>query len=301
MELFPWLLSAALLAAVIGLLIKLRLIRRAAGEISRGLTEKLRADTNTLIDISSRDKGMRELAGTVNAELRRLRRERLRYQQGDLELKAAVTNISHDLRTPLTAICGYLELLEREELTERAGEYVGVIRERAELMRQLTEELFRYCVVLSDPGGLSAEPVDMGAALEQSLASFYTLLTGKGITPEITMPSGPVVRRLDRAALSRVFSNLLSNAAKYSDGDLRVELTGEGRAVFSNRCRALSGVEVQKLFDRFYTVEAARKSTGLGLSIARALCERMGGELIAEYKDGSLVMTADFSEAALPK
>ncbi len=287
----------ALIAAVIGLGIKLRLMRRAAGEIAKGFSKKLREDTNTLIDISSRDKSMRELASVVNSELRRLRRERLRYQQGDLELKAAVTNISHDLRTPLTAICGYLELLEREGLTGKAEGYTGIIRGRAELLRSLTEELFRYCVVLSDPGGLNAEPVDLGAALEQSLASFYTVLTEKGIEPEITMPSGQVVRRLDRAALSRVFSNLLSNAAKYSDGDLRVELTPGGKVKFSNRCRALTGVEVGKLFDRFYTVEAARKSTGLGLSIARALCERMGGELVAEYIDGSLVMTADFSEA----
>ncbi len=277
----------ALIAAVIGLGIKLRLMRRAAGEIAKGFSKKLREDTNTLIDISSRDKSMRELASVVNSELKRLRRERLRYQQGDLELKAAVTNISHDLRTPLTAICGYLELLEREGLTGKAEGYTGIIRGRAELLRSLTEELFRYCVVLSDPGGLNAEPVDLGAALEQSLASFYTVLTEKGIEPEITMPSGQVVRRLDRAALSRVFSNLLSNAAKYSDGKVK----------FSNRCRALTGVEVGKLFDRFYTVEAARKSTGLGLSIARALCERMGGELVAEYIDGSLVMTADFSEA----
>ncbi len=294
---FLWLLLLALIAAVIGLGIKLRLMRRAAGEIAKGFSKKLREDTNTLIDISSRDKSMRELASVVNSELRRLRRERLRYQQGDLELKAAVTNISHDLRTPLTAICGYLELLEREELSPKAAGYTDVIRGRAELLRSLTEELFRYCVVLSDPGGLNAEPVDLGATLEQSLASFYMVLTEKGIEPEITMPPGQVVRRLDRAALSRVFSNLLSNAAKYNDGDLRVELTPGGKVKFSNRCRALTGVEVGKLFDRFYTVEAARKSTGLGLSIARALCERMGGELVAEYIDGSLVMTADFSEA----
>lgn len=291
---FLWLLLAVLVTAVAGLSIKLHLMRRAAGEIARGFHEKLRGDTNTLIDISSRDKAMRELASGINAELRRLRRERLRYQQGDLELKAAVTNISHDLRTPLTAICGYLELLQGEELTEKAEEYTGIIKGRTELLRTLTEELFRYCVVLSDPGGLSAEPVDLGAALETSLASFYAVFTEKGITPEIIMPEERVMRRLDKAALSRVFSNLLSNAAKYSDGDLRVELTVEGRLSFANTCRALSGVEVEKLFDRFYTVEAARKSTGLGLSIARALAERMGGELIAEYIEGSLVMTAVF-------
>lgn len=297
MGLFLWVLCGALAIVILLLLIKLRLMQKSAGEIARGFSEKLREDTNTVIDISSRDRSMMELASVVNSELRRLRRERLRYQQGDLELKAAVTNISHDLRTPLTAICGYLELLEGEELSEKAEKYAEVIGERAELMRSLTEELFRYCMVLSDPGGLSAEPVDIGAALEQSLASFYTVLTQKGIEPKITMPPGQVVRKLDRAALGRVFSNLLGNAAKYSDGDLQVELTAEGRISFSNRCRALGGVEVEKLFDRFYTVEAARKSTGLGLSIARALCERMGGELIAEYIDGSLVMTACFDGA----
>ena len=231
---FLWLLLAALVTAVAGLSIKLHLMRRAAGEIARGFHEKLHGDTNTLIDISSRDKAMRELASEINAELRRLRRERLRYQQGDLELKAAVTNISHDLRTPLTAICGYLELLQGEELTEKAEEYTGIIKGRTELLRTLTEELFRYCVVLSDPGGLSVEPVDLGAALETSLASFYAVFTEKGITPEIIMPEERVMRRLDKAALSRVFSNLLSNAAKYSDGDLRVELTVEGRLSFAN-------------------------------------------------------------------
>ena len=102
------------------------------------------------------------------------------------------------------------------------------------------------------------------------------------------------MRRLDRAALSRVFSNLLSNAAKYSDGDLEITLTPGGAVVFANSSRSLSSVEVQKLFDRFYTVEAARKSTGLGLSIARALAERMGGELAAEYREGKLYITAYF-------
>ncbi len=93
-----------------------------------------------------------------------------------------------------------------------------------------------------------------------------------------------------------MFSNLLSNAVKYSDGDLEVELTPEGRITFANRCRSLTGLEAEKLFDRFYTVEAARKSTGLGLSIARALAERMGGELTAALKEQRLVLTAYFPE-----
>lgn len=291
---FLWVLLG-LAAVVIGLLAaKIFLMRKAAGEIAQSLGEKLRADTNTLIDISTRDRAMRALASAVNRELRRLRELRRRYQQGDLELKAAVANISHDLRTPLTAICGYLELLDQEEKSPRAEEYLSVIQGRALLLRQLTEELFRYCMVLSDPGDLAPEPISLNAVLESSLAAFYAELTGRGVQPVVHMPPEKVVRRLDRAALSRVFSNLLSNAAKYSDGDLEITLTPGGAVVFANSSRSLSSVEVQKLFDRFYTVEAARKSTGLGLSIARALAERMGGELAAEYREGKLYITAYF-------
>ena len=284
-----------LAAVVIGLLAaKIFLMRKAAGEIAQSLGEKLRADTNTLIDISTRDRAMRVLASQINGELRRLQVLRRRYRQGDLELKAAVTNISHDLRTPLTAICGYLELLEGEEKAPKAAEYLEIIQGRALLLRQLTEELFRYCMVLSDPGDLAPEPISLNAVLESSLAAFYAELTGRGVQPVVHMPPEKVVRRLDRAALSRVFSNLLSNAAKYSDGDLEITLTPGGAVVFANSSRSLSSVEVQKLFDRFYTVEAARKSTGLGLSIARALAERMGGELAAEYREGKLYITAYF-------
>ncbi|MCI9257523.1 HAMP domain-containing sensor histidine kinase [Oscillospiraceae bacterium 42-9] len=291
---FLWVLLG-LAAVVIGLLAaKIFLMRKAAGEIAQSLGEKLRADTNTLIDISTRDRAMRALASQINGELRRLQVLRRRYRQGDLELKAAVTNISHDLRTPLTAICGYLELLEGEEKAPKAAEYLEIIQGRALLLRQLTEELFRYCMVLSDPGDLAPEPISLNAVLESSLAAFYAELTGRGVQPVVHMPPEKVVRRLDRAALSRVFSNLLSNAAKYSDGDLEITLTPGGAVVFANSSRSLSSVEVQKLFDRFYTVEAARKSTGLGLSIARALAERMGGELAAEYREGKLYITAYF-------
>ncbi len=291
-----YILLALMALAIAGLAVKLWLMRKAAGEIAQGFAEKLGTDTNTLIDISSRDRAMRALASAVNRELRRLRVQRRRYQQGDLELKAAVANISHDLRTPLTAICGYLDLLEQEANPPRTGEYLQVIRGRTELLRQLTEELFRYCVVLSDPGGLALEPVSLNSALESSLAAFYASFREKGITPQVHMPQEKVLRPLDRAALNRVFSNLLHNAVKYSDGDLLVELTPEGQVCFSNSCRALSQVEVEKLFDRFYTVEAARKSTGLGLSIARALAERMGGQLTAEYKEGRLTIKAQWEE-----
>lgn len=288
--------ALALAAAI--LLLKWALLRASLREVSRELAEKLRTDTNTLISLSSGDRAVRALAAQMNIQLQALRRERLRLQKGDAELKNAITNVSHDLRTPLTAICGYLELLEKEEHSEKARRYLAVIRERSQAMRDLTEELFRYSMAAAAAEEMTRQPVSVKDVLEQSLAGFYGSLTEKGISPEIRLPNGPVTRNLDPAALRRIFDNLLNNALKYSDGDLRVSLTEAGKAVFSNAAGKLDCVQTQRLFDRFYTVETASGSTGLGLSIAHMLVEKMGGEIGAEYVSGRLRIFVRFPEAA---
>ena len=118
----------------------------------------------------------------------------------------------------------------------------------------------------------------------------------EGIDPEIVLPESPVLRELDAGAVSRVFSNIIGNAVKYSDGDLSVILSADGRAVFSNTARGFNAVDAGRLFDRFYTVESGRGSTGLGLSIARVLTERMGGSVEAAYCGGKLSVTVSFGE-----
>lgn len=294
MELWAYVVMAllALLAAILlGCLLSLRhAIREVAGE----LDEKMSTDTNTLISISSADPAVRRLAARMNVQLRALRAERRRLQNGDAELKAAVTNISHDLRTPLTAICGYLDLLEREELPPRAARYLSVIGERCDALRALTDELLCYSVAACAADEPVREPVCLNAALEVALAGFYGVMTERRISPEIQMPKGEVVRALDPRALQRVFSNILNNAVKYSDGDLTVSLTAQGVITFSNGAGELSAVQAERLFDRFYTVSSARPSTGLGLSIARSLTERMGGSITAAVRDGRLRVTLEF-------
>ena len=289
----PWLLCLALLAAVITLWVKTRLLQRAFDEITEGLAERLDEDTNTLLSLSTRDPHARRLASELNRQLRQLRAQRRRYQNGDRELKEAVTNISHDLRTPLTAIRGYLDLLEREDLSPAAQRYLELIGDRAEAMTRLTEELFRYSVIQSAEG-VTLEPVDLRAAVEEAVAGFYAALTGRGIQPVITLPETPVVRQADRAALARVLGNILNNALKYSAGDLEIVLTEDGEVRFTNTAPGLDEVTVGRLFDRFFTVEAAHGSTGLGLAIAKALVEQMSGAIGAEYSGGRLTVWVNF-------
>lgn len=288
MELWLWAFIGIMAVMIIALLVKVHLLRKAAKEIETAFAARLITDTNTLIDISTSDQYMRSLANAINIQLRKLRGERHRFQQGDIELKNAITNISHDLRTPLTAICGYLDLLEQEDQSEAVKRYLEIIRNRTEILAQLTEELFRYSVIVSSKGNAVKEPVAIGSVLEESIAAFYTALNDRGIVPDIQISQNKVIRMLDRSALARVFSNLLNNAIKYSDGDLEITLSEAGEIIFTNTASGLNEVQVGKLFDRFYTVDAARKSTGLGLAIARTLTEQMNGTISAKYENSRL-------------
>ena len=288
MELWCIVLICSLALAALCLLAYLLVLRHSLREAAEELDEKLRTDTNTLISISTGDRAMQSLVTHINRQLQALRRERLRLHSGNAELTAAVTNVSHDLRTPLTALCGYLDLLEQEPQTEAAARYLAVIRERTDAMRALTEELFRYSVLTATADELHTEPVCLNDVLEQSLAAAYGALSARGITPSVQLPEEKVIRPLDAAALRRVFDNILSNAAKYSDGDLAVVLAPDGEVTFSNRASALSRVEAARLFDRFYTVDSARGSTGLGLSIAKLLTEKLHGTISADYENETL-------------
>jgi hypothetical protein len=276
-----------LFLVVAALSLKIYLLHRDMDALSADLREQLSSDTNTLLSVRSNDRYFRKLASVLNRELRLLRMQRQRYVSGDRELKEAVTNISHDLRTPLTAICGYLDLLEREETSESVEQYLSQIANRVDAMKGLTEELFRYSVVTSTQE-LYIERIDLKRALEESLLSFYGVMQEKGIQPVIRLPEGPVYRELDAGALSRIFSNIISNALKYSDGDFSVTMQEDGSVTFTNTAKELDTVTVGRLFDRFYTVEASRNSTGLGLSIAKLLTERMGGSIEAIYESEQL-------------
>lgn len=288
MEFWLLVVIGILLICICALIIKLFLVQKTARDIEIQFSERLMTETNTLIDISHQDKTMRRLAERLNIELRKLRKERHRFQQGDLELKSAVTNISHDLRTPLTAISGYLDLLDNAEKSEAVERYIDVIRNRTEALRQLTEELFSYSVITSPEYNNSLELVAVNGVLEESILGFYAALQERKITPNLSMTENKVIRKVNRAALSRIFSNLINNAIKYSDGDLNITLTDAGEIIFSNNASELSEVDVKRLFDRFYTVENARKSTGLGLSISRILIEQMNGTISAKYENGKL-------------
>lgn len=283
-----------LLAVIIILLsIKIYLLKRSAREISDSFADKLHTDTNTPIGISSRDKDMIYLADSINTQLKVLRREHHKYTVGDRELKTAIINISHDIRTPLTAISGYLDIMKEMDKSEEIEKYLDILEERSAVMKQLTEEMFSYSVALSDGVNKDKTEFSVNQLLEDTIIGYYGAISEKGIEPVIEISSNKQLRTLNRSSLGRVFSNLINNAIRYSDGDLSIKMDDEGTIFFSNSAPTLTSVQVEKLFDRFYTVESSRNSTGLGLAIARTLLEQMNGTIKAEFDNGILTFVVN--------
>lgn len=285
-----------LLVIIFALLLKIFYMRKAIREIKRGFSEKLYTDTNTPIMLSSHDKLVSSLANDINVELKELQKQKHRYIQGDKELKNAITNISHDLRTPLTTICGYLSLLDKEEKSEHIARQLSIIKNRTFALKQLVEELFRYITIISDTENSVYTETVINNVLEDCISSYYAIFKEKGITPNINLCEQKIVRSVDKTALLRIFNNIIDNAIKYSEGDLTISLFENGKIVFSNHTSDLNEIQIGKLFDRFYTVNTARKSTGLGLSIAKALIEKMDGNISADYSNNVLSIIIKLNE-----
>lgn len=283
------------LIIILFLSMKIIAMRLSLKELKEGYEERARIHTNTLLTVSSRDRRVRELAVSMNKTLEKLRDSYNRYENGDQEIKKAITNISHDLRTPLTAISGYLELAQRQEKSPEMEKYLSVIEGRTEHMKKLTEELFEYSLMSGGEITEDKQEVNVNRMLEDCIMNYYPVLKARGINPEIYITDEKIVRNLYPTYVERILNNLVSNALKYSDGDLEIRLSDEGILRVTNSSDKLSNVDVNKLFDRFFTVETgSRNSTGLGLSIVKLFTERMDLSLHATYENGKISIEVVF-------
>ncbi|MBP5354611.1 MAG: HAMP domain-containing histidine kinase [Lachnospiraceae bacterium] len=288
--------SIAFAVLCAGLLVKIALMKRAMRQIADEFGARMRDESDTSVGSPDRDKDLCRLVDVLNRELHTMRATERACGKSLTDLNRAVANLSHDLRTPLTAIGGYLTLLSETDDPAEREQYLKVLGERTAVMRQLTEELLQYSVIVSDDHTQDTEELSINTVLAESIAGAYPMLTERGIAPEVTLPDTPVIRKANRTELSRMFANLLTNAVRYSDGDLSVTLAVNGDVTFANAASGLDPVLAGQLFDRFFTVETGAKGVGLGLSIVRTLAERMGGSAEAKYTDGRLEVTVHLPE-----
>ena len=289
-------LAIALIIAVI----KIALLRRGYDELTDNIEDQVRGKTQIPVTLTTADSHARRTAETLNHELTKLQDLRNEYLDGNRKVAQAVTEISHDIRTPLTAINSYLDLMKDEENEALKQEYLERIKSRTLSLSDLADELFKYSTS-TDPTRypvqseeVSSEPIDICRTLEECILSFYAAFKGKGIEPEIELPDEPVFVLCDKKSANRIFENIISNALKYANDSLKVKLNRDGTAVFSNPAPDLTPVSAAKLFDRYFTVKEGSNSTGLGFSIAKELIVRNGGTIESELIDGVLSIKVHF-------
>lgn len=246
--------------------------------IIRDLEDITEKDTNILLTTSSGDKSIKSLVDSLNKELKKLLSIKREYSKGVFDVKKSAENIAHDIRTPLTVIKGYVDLLEEEDLSEEGKKCLEIIKGRTRYMKEMTDELF-LSLSMKSSGVLSLSDIDAKSVLEEALVSFYNEFKKKGMTPSIITPNDKVILKADSKALYRVYSNIISNALKYGEGEFNVQMDEKGNITFSNYAPNMDSVEANKLLDRYYTISDAKASSGIGLSISNEILQEMGGEL----------------------
>lgn len=279
---------------LIFLVIKIYVLKKSFKEITNSLDDILNVDTNNVITVSSNDKDIKNLTNNLNKELKELRKQRIKYENKNQELKETITNISHDMRTPLTAIMGYVDLIKNEKEKDIKLEYVEIIERKTDELKKLTDNLFDFSKAVDIKENINKEKCNLNEMLEESLIEFYSVFKSKGIEPKINICKENVYRNVDKILIKRIFENILSNICKYSEGDFKVSLNNDGKIVFTNKASNLDIVSIEKIFDRYYTVENARKGVGIGLSIAKELTRLNNGNIFAKYKNGYLSIIIKF-------
>lgn len=201
--------------------------------------------------------------------------------------------MSHDLRTPLTSIRGYLALVDDAALDAEAREALGTVRRKAASLERLVAQFYELSRLQGDDVPLELGPVDVGRMLRESVAEQYRLLADRGLDVRLDVPEHAVLARANGEAVERVLANLLHNAGKYAKTALEVSMAGEGAGAagaggrvaveFANDAEGLSESALSRLFQPFFMADASRaqEGSGLGLAIARHLLERMGGSIEA--------------------
>ncbi len=287
-----WIVIAALAALGVSILYHIAQ-RRQIDDICRQLAFLEEKDSSLEITLRLHSAPFRRLQDHLNRYLRHQRQMTAKVLVKETRFKESIADLSHDIRTPLTSLDGYFQLLLETEDPEKRRKYCDMISGRIAALRELLEELFAYARLQDENDTLPCAVMPVNAIVTHTLLSFYQECRSRGIEPEVEMPDEAVNAHCSETALRRVIQNVLKNALMHGSPSqplLRVTLQEEGDAVrirIRNRCTDPEHLDVDRIFERFYRSDRARSGagTGLGLSIARGLTEKMGGSISGELED----------------
>lgn len=280
---------SAAVAVVLG--VRLLLLKRALRAASAELEEiSANLEENRVIKMETQEKDLEVLLAGINQMLREIRREKNTFDRRKKEFKKQIENISHDLRTPLTAILGYLKITDLRALSDEDRAGLDAVSRKAEALSRLVEQFYEYSRISSEEYEPEMKEMDMGRLLRETLADSWREIEESGLELSVRIPETSVMAWGERNASERIIRNLIQNGCRYARNILEVGLSGEGNEAvltFENDVSDFEEEDVQRIFERFYVKDESRNTpgTGLGLSIAQTLAEKMGGRMQAELID----------------
>lgn len=277
------------------LIIRQCIYRRQVKNICRCLEYIKENDTNMLLTVDLASKELVELVSGINESNISYRNKINDYKKKDELLKEAITNLSHDIRTPLTSLNGYFQMLEADENQEDSKKYMGIIQGRINILKDLLEELFTYTKIQNDSYELEFQNENMHEIVSEAVVSFYREFKDNGIVPEIDFSDSEMTGMCSKIALSRIIHNIIKNAVIHGDRSIKISLVSDnGKMVFEcrNKVENLDKIDTDNVFERFYKADEARRntSTGLGLAIAKELTLKMNGEIGAQIENDEFVI-----------
>ena len=264
--------------------------KRQVKDICRQLRFLQECDSNLLITTEMKKGHIEELAELLNTLLKERKKERADYQKKERMIADIYTNLSHDIRTPLTSLDGYFQLLEETQEENDRKRYIQIIQERIESLKEMLEELFTYTKLQNGTYELKLEPQNVGQILKETVFSYYDDWAEQGISPQFEITEEPVWIRGNKQALRRTIQNIIRNGLDHGNKEIRIQLSRNEKQmelVFQNKIEPGEQIDISRVFERFYKADKARSksSTGLGLSIAKGFVQKMHGEIAAEIKE----------------
>ena len=268
-----------------------REFRRINKEITNNLNEYVNIKTKSV------DKDVEILVQNINLIFDSKQKVVAEKKKNEEELRASITNMSHDLRTPLTSIMGYLQMIRSEKASETdKKEYMDIVEKRTRSLQQLISSFYDLSRIEGNEYNFNYKKVNLSNVLCENIALFYNDFINNNIEPVIEIEEGIKEIISDEGAITRIFSNLIGNMIKHGENFVKITLKQENDVIiteFINKATGLTQENVDKLFDRFYTVDNSRsdRNTGLGLYITKILVEKLGHNIKANLKEDNLVIS----------
>lgn len=274
--------------------------QRQVKNICRQLAFLMEHDSNMLIHREFGLGGIGMLSDRLNDLLELRRKEKQYYQEKETLIADTYTNLSHDIRTPLTSLDGYFQLMEACENVEEQRRYLNIIHERIHSLNEMLEELFMFTKLKNESYRLELTSCCINRILKETVFSYYDDWVRREIQPDIQITEEQLYIDGNKQGLSRIIQNVIKNGLDHGEKKIRIVLKREqNQAVLriSNQVTASEQIDIEHVFDRFYKADAARSktSTGLGLSIAREFVRRMNGEIGAKIEENEFIVEMRFN------